>query len=332
MEMDALIAGFSRQLERAIEIGENASITKSTMPIHNILVTGLGGSGIGGNIVSQIVEEKLKIPMLVNKNYFIPNYVNENTLVIVSSYSGNTEETLNALKTAFRKEAKIVCVTSGGKIMEFARCNGLDYIEIDGGMPPRACFGYSFVQQLFILYYLGFLKDGFKKRLKHSIQLLKSEEPAIREEARAIAERLNNRIPIIYSDASYEGVAVRFRQQINENSKMLCWHHVIPEMNHNELVGWRNDYGKMAVVFLRNSTDFERNQKRMDFTKNVAKFYSADVIEIWSKGESAIEKVLYLIHLTDWVSYYLADLRNMDAVEVEVISKLKNELSRDPLD
>ena len=331
MEMDALIEGFSKQLERSVEIGEKASISQSNTPIHNILVTGLGGSGIGGTIVSELASKHLKVPMLVNKNYFIPNYVNENTLVIVSSYSGNTEETLNAMKDAFKKEAKIICITSGGQILDFAKCNGLDYIVIDGGMPPRACFGYSFVQQLYILHYLGFINDTFKKDLKKAIQLLKNDEEEIKSTAMGIADQLEKKIPIIYCDAAYEGVAIRFRQQINENSKMLCWHHVIPEMNHNELVGWRNDSAKMTTVFLRNETDFDRNQKRMDFTKNVAKYYSADVIEIWSKGNSRIEKALYLIHLTDWVSYYLAELRGMDAVEVEVISKLKNELAKHPL-
>ncbi|NIR12624.1 MAG: bifunctional phosphoglucose/phosphomannose isomerase, partial [Desulfobacterales bacterium] len=109
---------------------------------------------------------------------------------------------------------------------------GLDYIEIDGGMPPRACFGYSFVQQLYILHYMGFINDGFKKELKDAISLLDEEEADIMSRAREMATHLHNKIPIIYADASSEGVAIRFRQQINENAKMLCWHHVIPEMNH----------------------------------------------------------------------------------------------------
>jgi len=329
--MDALIAGFSKQLERSVEIGESAKITREQIAIHNILVTGLGGSGIGGTIVAQLADTNLKIPMLVNKNYNIPNYVNENSLVIVSSYSGNTEETFNALKQAFAKEAKIVCITSGGKILDFAKSNGLDFIEIDGNMPPRACFGYSFVAQLYILHYLGFINDNFKKSLKKAVQLLNEEESNIQATAKEIAARLHKKTPIIYADASYEGVAVRFRQQINENAKMLCWHHVIPEMNHNELVGWRSESSDKAVLFLRNENDFDRNQKRMEFTKSVAKYYSADIIEIWSKGVSGVEKALYLIHITDWISYYLSEHTGADAVEVEVISKLKNELAKDPL-
>ncbi len=331
MKMDELIDGFTAQLERAIEIGEKAKLTKPLLAIHNVLITGLGGSGIGGTIVSELNRSNLKVPVAVNKNYSIPGFVNDNTLVVVSSYSGNTEETLNALKEAFNKEAKIVCITSGGKVMEFAQNNGLDYITIDGGMPPRACFGYSFVQLNYILAGLGLINNDFKKDLKKSIQLLESEKSNIQNTAKEIAERIQNKIPIIYCDAGIEGVAIRFRQQINENSKMLCWHHVIPEMNHNELVGWRGSYEDHAVIFLRNENDYSRNKKRMDFTKGVAKYCSADAIEIQSKGKSGMEKALYLIHLTDWISYYLSEHRKVDAIEVEVISKLKNELSKIPM-
>lgn len=329
--MDELIAGFPKQLERAYEIGEQAKLSQSTLAIHNVLITGLGGSGIGGSIVAELTKNQIKVPVIVNKNYFIPSFVNENTLVIVSSYSGNTEETLKAMKDAFAKEAKIVCITSGGKVLEFAQCNGSDFITIDGGMPPRSCFGYSFTQLLYILSHFDLINTDFKKDLKKTVQLLNDEQDAIRAEAKEIANQLQDKMPVIYCDADIEGVAIRFRQQLNENSKILCWHHVIPEMNHNELVGWKSNYSKITTVFLRNESDFDRNQQRMDFVKGVAKYYSADVIEIYSKGKSAIEKSLYLIHLTDWVSFYLSELRGVDPIEIEVISKLKNKLAAKPL-
>lgn len=331
MKMDELIQNFPKQLERAIEIGEQAEISKSKLLIHNVLITGLGGSGIGGTIVSELTRNDLKVPVVVNKSYSIPNFVDENTLVIVCSYSGNTEETLSAMKQAFAKEAKIVCITSGGKVKEFAVDNGLDYITIDGGMPPRSCFGYSFVQLLYVLSGLGLINNEFKKELNRSIQLLNDDNEAIKSIAQQHADTLKDKLPIIYCDAAIEGVAVRFRQQINENSKMLCWHHVIPEMNHNELVGWRSDYSNCAVIFLKNEDDYERNTMRMDFTKDVAKFYGSEIIEINSKGNSAIEKALYLVNLTDWISYYLSEHRGVDSVEVDVISKLKNKLANTPM-
>lgn len=330
MKMDDLIQGFTAQLTRAIEIGEGAKIGKNKFPIRNVLISGLGGSGIGGTILSNVLRDDVAMPIIVNKEYQIPAFVNENSLVIISSYSGNTEETLSALMQAFKKDAQIVCITSGGLVQEYAETNDIDYVLIDGGAPPRSAFGQSFVQLLYIMYHLGLVEDGFKQYLQDAIVLLDTEEEAIKTQAKEIAQKLNGKIPVIYSDAKFEGVSIRFRQQINENSKMLCWHHVVPEMNHNELVGWREKNEKIAVVFIRNNHDFERNQERMEFTKEVVSQYASEIVEIYSKGEYDLVRCMYLIHITDWVSYYLAEIKGVDAVEVDVISKLKNKLAENP--
>jgi len=330
MRMDDLIQAFPAQLKRAIEIGQNAKIGKSKFPIRNILISGLGGSGIGGTILSNVLRDDIAVPIIVNKEYQIPAFVNENSLVIISSYSGNTEETLSALMQAFKKNAQIICITSGGLIKEYAETNDIDYVLIDGGAPPRSAFGQSFVQLLYILHQLCILEDGFKQFLKDAIAILEAEENEIKEQAKAIAAKLNGKIPVIYSDAKFEGVSIRFRQQINENSKMLCWHHVVPEMNHNELVGWRQKNENIVVIFLRNNQDFERNQERMEFTKEVVSQYASDVIELYSKGDHDIIRSIYLIHLTDWVSYYLSEIRGVDAIEINVINKLKGKLAEHP--
>jgi glucose/mannose-6-phosphate isomerase len=330
MKMDELISGFTSQLKRAMEIGENAKIGKNKFPIRNIVISGLGGSGIGGTILSNVLRDDIAVPIIVNKEYQIPAFVNENSLVIISSYSGNTEETLSALMQAFKKDAQIVCITSGGLVQEYAETNDIDFINIDGGSPPRAAFGQSFVQLLYIMFHLGLLQDGFKQYLSDAIALLDSEEESIKTQAKEIAQKLNNKIPVIYSDAKFEGVSIRFRQQINENSKMLCWHHVVPEMNHNELVGWRERNENIAVVFIRNNKDFERNQERMEFTKEVVKQYASDVVEIYSKGDYDLIRTMYLIHVTDWVSFFLAELKGVDAVEVDIIGKLKSKLAQNP--
>ena len=125
-----------------------------------------------------------------------------------------------------------------------------------------------------------------------------------------------------------EAVAVRWRQQINENAKMLCWHHVIPEMNHNELVGWRDQRPDVAVIWLRNRDDFNRTSVRTDINKDIVEHYTHTSIELWSKGKSLIEKAFYLVHLGDWTSVYLAELRNVDPVEIKVIEFLKGELAK----
>lgn len=327
MLMKDLVAAFTQHLREAMEIGSNAQLTPSAHPIRNVLVTGLGGSGIGGTIVAQVTEKNMQVPLLVNKDYFLPNFVDQHTLVIVSSYSGNTEETLQALEAAIAKGAKITCVTSGGKIGAIAKEKGLDLVTIPGGMPPRACFGYSFTQIPYILQFHGLINDSFRKDLADTIALLDKEEEAIKKEGFSLAESLIGKLPIIYCEARYEGVAVRFRQQINENSKMLCWHHVLPEMNHNELVGWTEPHPEAVVLMFRCEDDYYRTQKRMEITSNVVKKHNARYIEMPAKGATQLQRSLYLLHLGDWVSWYIAEIKNIDATEVKVIDFLKNELA-----
>lgn len=325
--MDKLIEKFTKQLSEAMEIGRKAALTPQHHDIRNVVVAGMGGSGIGGNLVSELVLGKMKVPMLVCKDYFLPEFVNEHTLLIISSYSGNTEETIHALEEGINRMSKIVCITSGGSVKTIAEKAGLDCILIPGGMPPRACLSYSFIQQLYVLFHYRLIDLGFEEGIKDAIKLLDKQENRIQKEAKRVAKKLNKKIPVIYSCAGMESIAVRFRQQLNENSKTLAWHHVIPEMNHNELVGWRTK-GKYAVVFLRNETDYERNQTRIKIAKEVIENYTKTIIEINSKGDSLMERALYLIHLTDWVSYFLAEMREMDATEVKVIDYLKAELTK----
>lgn len=326
--MEDLIANFTQQLREALEIGEKAKLRKYEKQINNIIITGLGGSGIGGTIVTEITANEIKVPIVVNKDYFLPEFANENTLVVACSYSGNTEETLQAFETALKKNCSIVCVSSGGKMIELAEKHNLDFIKIPGGMPPRACIGYSLTQLFFVLHHFGFISNSFKNEIEKSIQLLDNEEEDIRTKSKSIAGALLNNLPIIYAVAGYEGVAVRFRQQLNENSKILAWHHVLPEMNHNELVGWTQENDELAVVILRNEDDYERSVKRIEISKEVFQKYTPNIIEIFSKGNSRIERSLYLIHLCDWVSAEIANLRGIDAVEVRVIDYLKGSLAK----
>lgn len=326
--MKELIENFPKQLQEAIAIGKKATLAKPKNKITNVVVSGLGGSGIGANLISELVFDKLKVPFSIYKDYTLPAFINSNTLFIASSYSGNTEETLSTLNTALTKKANIAVVTSGGKALEMAQQKKLNHVVIPSGNPPRACLGYSAVQQLYILQKLGLIDKSFEQQLLNTIDLLNKEQKKIQKEAKAIAKKLQNKIPIIYATANNESVAVRFRQQINENGKMLCWHHVVPEMNHNELVGWRKKSAEWAVVFLRNKTDFSRNQSRIEINKTVIKNYSKTILEIWSKGNSKLEHSFYLIHLTDWVSYYLSELNQVDVTEVKVIDHLKGALAK----
>ncbi|MBP9884303.1 MAG: bifunctional phosphoglucose/phosphomannose isomerase [Chitinophagales bacterium] len=324
--MDNLIANFTKQMAEAIEIGKAVKLSPRHKEIRNVVVAGLGGSGIGANLVAELISAKMKLPFVVCKDYSLPEFADEHTLLIVSSYSGNTEETLHAMEDGIKRTCKIICITSGGSMVALAKKAALDVVIIPGGMPPRSCLAYSFIQQLFVLSYYNLIDDGFIVGIKEAISHLDKEEKRIIKQAKSIAKKINKKMIVLYSAANMEAVSMRWRQQLNENSKVLCWHHVIPEMNHNELVGWRAP-GKYAVILLRNDTDYSRIQQRMNIAKNIISQYTPNIIEIYSKGDSFIEKSLFLIHLGDWVSYFLAEIRKVDPVEVNVIEYLKAELA-----
>lgn len=326
--MKQLVESFTKQLREAIQIGENCKLSLPKNSIQNVVISGLGGSGIGGTIVSQLVEHDSPVPVIVNKKYFVPAFVGENTLSIISSYSGNTEETIAAMHESINKGAHVICVTSGGIIAETAQKNNLDLILIPGGMPPRACLAYSLTQLLIILKHYELTKINIQQSYKNVIQLLDAETKNIQAEAQGIAEKIYTKIPVIYSADMTEGIAVRFRQQLNENAKMLCWHHALPEMNHNELVGWRTKNNNLAVVIFKTPFDYERTAFRFEFTKNVCKQYTDTIIELMGKGNNPLEAALYLIHLCDWISVYAAELRGVDAMEVNIIVNLKSELAK----
>ncbi|HXC06042.1 MAG TPA: SIS domain-containing protein, partial [Bacteroidia bacterium] len=203
----------------------------------------------------------------------------------------------------------------------------LDLITVPGGMPPRACLGYSLTQLLFILQFHQLIGNHVTSDLQAAIQLIEKEEEAIRKEAAGISEKLFGKLPVIYATTYFEGIAIRFRQQLNENSKVLCWHQVIPEMNHNELVGWREKNDSIAVILFRDKEEYERNNARIEINKKVISTYTPNITEIWSKGKSMIEKSIYFIHLGDWISVDLAEKRGFDANEINVINQLKSHLS-----
>ena len=325
--MKLLVQNFTAQLREANAIAQKAIVSGSSN-IRNIVITGLGGSGIGGTIVSEMISDTCTVPVLVNKDYFLPAFVDAHTLLIVSSYSGNTEETLNAMEQAIQKKAQLVCITSGGKVLEIAKQHQFDFIEIPGGNPPRSCIGYSLVQLVKVLVSKGFADVSLFSDLEKAIALLDNENSAIKSYAKEIAKKLHNKLPVIYSLGTCEGAVVRFRQQLNENSKMLCWHHTLPEMNHNELVGWTEKNDNLIVITFHTSADFDRTKKRYAICKPIFEKYSSGVIDIQAKGISKLEQFLYLINLGDWISCYVADIKGIDPVEVNIINTLKNELAK----
>lgn len=326
--MNVFIQEFPKQLKVALEIGEQATLSKHNQPIHNIVVLGMGGSGIGGEFVAEFVRDSCAVPFLSCKGYSLPAYVGKNTLVIASSFSGNTEETLMVFEQALERGSKIVCISSGGKLIEEAKRLNLDYIKIPSvQQPPRTCLGYSLVQQLFVLNYFGFADKQCIQDLKGSIALLEQHQEQIRVKAAQLARKMNGKFPVIYATDRMGAVALRLRQQLNENAKILALHHVFPEMNHNELVGWRAQEGTYVALVFRSVDDLQRNNKRIEISKDIITKVADDFLEVDCLGDSLIEQAMYAVHLGDWISWELAEARNMDSIEVDVIDLLKRELA-----
>lgn len=328
MKMNNYINDFTNHLKEAIEIGNSAALKKIEKKITSVLICGLGGSGIGGTIIQDIISKNSRVPILTIKDYSVPNFVNGETLVIASSYSGNTEETLSALEKCIAKGAEIAIITSGGKLKDITEKNKFNSIIIPPGHPPRAMFGYALTELFYLLNHYEIIDNSFKSDFENSIKLLESKKSKIKNQAMILAKKLRGQTPVIYVANGFEGVAIRFRQQINENSKMLCWHHVVPEMNHNELLGWRTNTNNLAVVYLRNKSDYKRNGVRMDINKDIISKYTKNITEIFSQGGSLIENTLYHINLGDWTSWYLSEMNGVDAIEIDVINLLKEKLSK----
>jgi glucose/mannose-6-phosphate isomerase len=326
--MKELIAEFTQQLKEALDITIRAELSEANNEIKNVVISGMGGSGIAGSIALEAIAQEIRIPVIVNKDYALPYYVNRHSLVVITSYSGDTEETIKAMEEAMERDAKIVCISTGGKISDKARKKDIDLIEIPDGMPPRAAIGYSIIQLLYVLNFFYIISCAYKKETQAAIKLLDAEEKNIRIDAKTTARTLIGKTPILYSVARMESVALRLRQQLNENAKILAWHNVFPELDHNELEGWKKDHQDIAVIIFRNKDDLPLLSKRIDISKDIIKEYTFSIKEIYSKGDTLLEKMLYLIHWSDWLSFFLAEFNETDTMYTQSINYLKSELAK----
>lgn len=325
--MKELVDAFPQQLREALEISRKSTLTAFPGNIRNVVISGLGGSGIGGSIIAELTKKESPVPVYVNKDYTCPSFAGKETLFIACSYSGNTEETLATLAQAETKGVKVVVVTSGGKLAQIANEKGYDSILIPADRPPRASLGYSLGQLFYIFHHYGLISSDYQREWVNAADRLEREKENIYAEAHALADKIIGTFPIIYSESGFEGLAVRICQQLNENSKMLCSNRVIPEMNHNELVGWREKQDHISVIILKTELEYYRNAARMEFVKEVVSQYTDTVFYLQANGDTPLEKVLYYIQLTDITSCILADRRGYDPSEINVINRLKGSLS-----
>ncbi len=331
------IRTFPAQVREAVAIGNAVPLKVPRGRTANIVLCGLGGSAIAGDILRSYLAGDLRVPFLVNRHYVLPRFVDASSLVIVSSYSGDTEETNTAHREALRRGARILCITSGGTTGALAARHRSVLITIPGGSPPRAALGYSFFPLLIALTRMGFTRDR-QREIRETIALLEEKSALYAtpdpgsNPALQLAELLQGRITVVYSSTeNMDAVNTRWRGQIAENAKALCFGHVLPEMNHNELVGWNvlhQQMKEMQVVFLRDRGDHRRIQIRMDLSRQILREYTPHVTEVWSEGKSLLARMFSLLYLGDWTSFYLAILHRVDPTPVRVIDHLKRELAR----
>lgn len=330
--MKDLIQGFGPQLDEALNIASQATLSAPKAPVHNVVIAGMGGSGIGGTLIKALTSEEVTVPIDVSKSYDVPAYINQHTLFIACSFSGNTEETLSAAEKARAKGAQIVAITAGGKMGEFTSAHGYDTILIPGrSNSPRASIGYSFVQIFLILKHYGLIPTNHFDEVKATIALLQAEASGIQAKALELTAFFKDKLPVLYGDTKMEAVLVRAQQQIAENSKQLSHVNVFPEMNHNELVGWKYAdviFKNVATLLVRTSYDHPRTTIRMNVCKDIFAKVAGPVMELEAKGKSLVEQSIYVINVLDWVSFYLAEENQVDPFPVDVINFLKNELSK----
>jgi len=311
------ISNFPAQCKQAIEIGKKFNVMQGT-PISRIVICGMGGSGIAGRIIKGIVEKEISVPIEIVADYSLPNFVDANTLVITVSFSGNTEETIACFEDAKKREAKIVGITSNGRLSELCE----QKIVVSKAPQPRMALGSLAVPLLFVLSNYNLIASK-EKELLHCTAFLEKERQSIETEAKKTAERIFGKFPVVYAQSRFEALAYRFRCDINENAKQLALHHVIPEMNHNE-INAEILPSKPALVLIRNLRESEKIKKRFEFTKKT--FKKMPLTEIWLKGSSRLEETFYGIFILDMASYYLALLNKKDPNEIPVIKKMHREM------
>ncbi|MEX1193394.1 MAG: bifunctional phosphoglucose/phosphomannose isomerase [Brumimicrobium sp.] len=327
--MEELVKQFPQLLLEGIKLSKKSVLNNSEKHIQNIVICGMGGSGFGGMLVKDWLYDKIDVPINIIQRYNIPSYVNENTLFIASSYSGNTEETIAATQEAIDKNANVVGITSGGLLSEMCTAKKLDCIVLNPGLPPRAALPMSIVQLFYILQEFNILKEDLLSELELASNWLADQQTSIQLSAKKISEAVHDKHIMIYTDAQMESIAIRARQQLNENAKVLCTHHVIPEMNHNELVGWTGGSSNYAALFLLHDQISKQNHKRFNYLEAIIHKKTENIFSFSAENNNTIKNTLALIYFVDFISVEIAKIKEIDATEVEVIEGLKESLKNE---
>jgi len=352
--MIGLLEEFPQKMRDALRLGEEFSIPTNFSPtsasnsfsapdsatrnFKNTVVLGMGGSAIGGDLLSDYLADELSIPIVVIRGYDIPKFVDENSLVFTVSYSGNTEETISALKKCLEAKARIIALTSGGKLAVLSQENNLPVIKVPAGIQPRAAISYLFFPILKALERLGLIKER-SSEIEETISILQdlsrkycAKSPSENNLAKKVALSLYQHLPLVYGSEGLLGaVAMRWKTQINENSKWPCFWNIFPELDHNEIVGYEienNINRQVKIIYLQDKEGLLRVEQRREITRKIIEDKVAEFIVCPTKGKGKMSRMFSLIFLGDLVSYYLAILNQVDPSPVACIEDLKKELAK----
>lgn len=337
--MVGLIAGLPDQCTGSIALVDTVSWPPwPAADFAHIVILGMGGSAIGGDLVRAFLGDTLAVPLHIIRDYHLPAFVSSRTLVLASSYSGNTEETLSTVGEASSRGCRIIALCSGGKLAEMAGANSWPLVRLPAGFPPRAALGYSFSSLLLALGKIGLIED-FPPALRELATFLASrgrgvspDVPFEKNDAKQLAARIHGRIPAIYGAAGPLAVAaLRWKGQMCENAKNLAMAGEAPEFNHNEVVGWGLPEGskdKLIAVILRSADDHPRIARRFDIVRSMFAEKGTPVETVTAVGADVLQRLFSVIQFGDWVSLYLAVLNGVDPTAISVIDYLKKELGK----
>jgi len=338
-KMHKSISDFSLHIEKSFDFfKENSSLTKNYNDINNIMILGMGGSAITGLLMKELLKNDIDIPIHVNQGYDLPKWVNNKTLIIACSYSGNTEETLISCEKCFKRTTNIIGISKGGKLFDLLKNKALnEYVKMPDGLQPRAALGFSFSLMLILLNKLEIVGNSFIQDLKNSIPNLaeKTKTYSLKDSsnvAYSTANKIFNKNPLIYAEEGiFNIIGYRFKCQLVENSKVLAFNNAIPEMNHNEIEAFTNTVnakGNFVVIWINDSSYHDRNKKRIKIVSNIwrNKIKNQFFLDIEENSDNKILNYLSYIHLVDWISYHAAILNKIDPSIIPNINELKKSL------
>ncbi len=330
------LLGLPEQCREALEHGARIPLPELPLSPAHVVFAGLGGSAVGGDL-ARLAAGKARLPVLVSRDYTLPPFVGPESLVVLVSYSGNTEETLSAYAEAGERGAARLAVTSGGRLAELAVEDGVPLVRVPGGLPPRSALGYLFLPVLVLLQRLGvFPGGGGLEEIPEVLASLREElgpgKEAKLNPAKELAARLYGKIPVVFgASGTTEPAALRWKTQFNENAKCPAYWNVFPELNHNEVVGFEAPeelLRALYLVFLRDEADHPRVKARQELTERLLAPRVGGSSRFQGRGRTLLGRVLGLIYLGDFASVYLAFLYGVNPKPVAVIDYLKQELAR----